>query len=146
MTQTVSICYPTLSCTSGACLSAEQATKLCVHKVGMNACPSGYPVSTVVASSYVDSRTCGSCACGSQLTCSLNGVVLNNDANCGTGHPYIMTATPSCTAGPVSYPLNAVQAVGTSTGSNTTCAETSPSMPEGSVSLPSWAMATVCCK
>jgi hypothetical protein len=145
VTQTVTLCTPNLACPSGACLGTDQTPSLCVYKFGINACPSGYPNATVAASYYEDTRSCGSCTCGSTLGCTFSGLVLNNDANCGIGHPYMMTATTTCSTAPSNYPLNALQATGTSTGDGT-CAETSASAPMGSVSLPAGATYTICCQ
>jgi hypothetical protein len=145
VTQTVSMCTPDAFCPSGACLSAQQSVNLCIYKIGTNACPTGYPNGTLLAPFYDDTRTCGPCTCKSTLSCSLGGVVLNNDSSCGEGHPYMMTATATCTAASIAYPLNAVVAAGTSAG-DPTCLQTSPSDPVGGVSLNAGSTATVCCK
>jgi hypothetical protein len=145
VTQTVSMCTPDAFCPSGACLSAQQSVNLCIYKIGANVCPTGYPNSTLLAPFYDDTRACGSCTCKSALTCSLDGVVLNNDSSCRTGDPYMMTATTRCSSASIAYPLNAVVATGTSAG-DPTCIQTSPSNPEGDVSLNAGTTATVCCK
>ncbi len=143
--QTINMCWPDATCPSGACLSTDQSLNLCVYKIGTNVCPAGYPKATMLAPWYDDSRSCGACTCESSLSCTLSDVVLNNDANCGIGHPYMMSVTTACSTASINYPLNAVKATGTSTGSPT-CVEKSPSNPMGGVSLNSGTTATVCCK
>ena len=145
VTESVTLCTPSLVCTAGACLSASQAMNMCVSQAGTKTCPADYPTRTIMAPSFDDTRGCGACACGSTLTCDLTGVVLNNDAACSTGHPYEMTGTTSCAAAPSNYPLNAVQAVDATTGDGT-CAMTSPSGPTGAVALHDTTTVTVCCK
>jgi hypothetical protein len=127
-------------------LSPSQAANLCVTKLGMEACPPGYPNGTTFAPWYDDTRSCGACTCGSTLTCTLNGVQLNNDASaCSTGHPYWMTATTSCSTAASTYPFNAIKADSTSAGSPA-CVETAPSKPMGGVELNQGSISTVCCK
>ena len=145
VTQTTTICFPNLSCPTGACLTTPEEANLCVSKLGIQTCPAGFPNATVVAQSYNDYRACGQCACASSLTCTLNGVILHNDSACGGGPPYVMTATTGCATGPSNYPLNAIIADGVSAGSPTGV-ETTPSMPVGGVELQSSTTATVCCK
>jgi hypothetical protein len=142
--QTVSLCAATATCPSGACLSASQAASLCVSKAGTNACPTGFPTRTLVSQAVGDTRGCGPCACGSTLTCTLTGALLDNDYACGTGNTYNFTAATTCTAAPSAYPLNAIQAVETTTGTGT-CAQTAPSNPTGAVGLDPATTATVCC-
>jgi hypothetical protein len=147
VTQTTGVCTAVTSCPSGACLTTAQAATMCVAQSGTQLCPPGYPNRTLMSPSFDDNRTCGSCACGSTLACTLTGVVLDNDSACSTGHPYVMTASTACdnnAIAPSTYPLNAVQALSTSTG-NGTCAQTSPSAPMGTVSLHDATMLTVCC-
>jgi hypothetical protein len=142
----VTLCQPDLVCPSGACLSTSQAANLCVFKYGLNTCPVGYPNATTLSEYIADTRTCGSCSCGSTLTCALDSVLIDNLTTCSTtGHPYWMNATTSCTTAPGNYPIGGVKANGTSTG-NPTCAETSPSNPMGTVELDQNYIATVCCK
>jgi hypothetical protein len=145
VTQQATLCTPTMSCPSGACLAPDQLGALCIMKAGQNSCPQGYPNSTAIAANYADSRSCGACTCGSSLTCAFNGVGIYNDSACASGGPYFMNATGSCTAGPSNYPVNAVLADGTSAGSPA-CAETTPSSPTGSVTLNAQNSGTVCCK
>ncbi len=145
VTETATLCTPNLACPTGACLSDTETPALCVYRLGMHACPAGYPNATVVANSYDDSRVCTQCTCGSQLTCVLNGVILYNDSACQGGAPYLMTATTTCGLAPANYPLNAVAADGTSAG-DPACVETVPSTPAGTVALNGASTATVCCK
>jgi hypothetical protein len=148
VTQTATVCWPTLSCTSGtsgACLSSSQTADLCVYKAGVNACPQGYSKSNLLASYYDDTRTCGSCSCGSQLVCTLSNVLFDNSYTCAAGPNLYMYANTSCNAANFTYPANAVQAMGTSAG-DPNCVEKTASMPEGDVQLPPSAMVTVCCK
>jgi hypothetical protein len=58
-----------------------------------------------------------------------------------------MTASTACDSNaiaPSTYPLNAVQALSTSTGGGA-CTQTAPSTPTGGVSLHDASMLTVCC-
>lgn len=144
-TTTATLCYPNLTCTSGACLSASQTANLCVTKYGMDACPPGYPNGTTYSPWYDDTRTCGSCTCGTALSCTITGVQLNNRNDCVPMGPYWMTATTSCSTAPSDYPLNSVKAEGTSAG-DPSCVEKSPSLPMGTVELNQGAISTVCCK
>ncbi len=146
VTQSVSLCSPNAICPEGACLSALESRNLCVSKPGVQTCPNGYPNATVMSSTFDDTRSCGSCSCGSTLTCSLTDVLLNNDSSaCTTTHAYWMTAnTTSCAAAPTNFPLNAVKALGT-VGGDGTCAATSPSAPTGAVTLNANSTVTVCC-
>ncbi len=146
-TASVTLCSANDACPSGACLSMAQSANLCLAKPGTNTCPAEYPTRTLMAPTYDDTRSCGPCTCGSTLTCDLTGVLLDNDAaGCSTtGHPYWMIATTACAQAPSTYPLNAVQAVGSSAGSGT-CAATSPSSPTGGVALHDASTITVCCK
>jgi hypothetical protein len=145
-TTTITICTPNLTCPTGACLSSSQVGTLCVAKYGIETCPSGYPNGTTFSTYYEDTRTCGSCTCGSTLTCAFNSVLLDNSNVCVTvGHPYWMNATTSCMAAPGNYPISGVKANGTSTGSGS-CVETAPSNPVGGVELGQGSIATVCCK
>jgi hypothetical protein len=144
-TETAVVCTAASTCPSGACLSPSQAMSLCVGQSGDQTCPTDYPTRTLLSSTIDDTRGCGSCECGSTLACSLTGVLLDNAAGCTTGHPYWMTATDTCAAAPSDFPLNAVKAIGTSTGSGV-CAMTSPSDPTGTVELNQQTLMTVCCK
>jgi len=121
---------------------------MCISQAGTQTCPAAFPTRTLMAPTYDDTRGCGTCACGSALTCTLNGVMVNNSSSCGTSLPYFMTATTMCDANaiaPTSYPLNAVRAVFTSTGSNVCSTVTTPSAPTGTVALNAGAVMTVCC-
>ena len=145
ITQNKTVCWPSLTCGSGACLSSNQAANLCVYKAGMNACPQGYPNSTVMSSSYDDMRTCGACSCGSQLNCTLSNVLFDNSYSCAAGPNFYMYASTTCNAAAFTYPANAVQAMGTSVG-DPNCVEKTPSMSTGDVQLSGWGIVTVCCK
>jgi hypothetical protein len=112
----------------------------------MEACPPGFPNGTTFAPWYDDTRSCGGCACGSTLSCTLNSVLLDNLTTCSTmGHPYWMNATTSCSAAPGNYPISGVKANGTTAG-DPTCLETAPSNPMGTVELNQGTISTVCCK
>jgi hypothetical protein len=140
------LCSPNAGCgPDGVCLSLLESRNLCLSKPGVQTCPDGYPNATVMSSTYDDTRSCGSCSCGSTLTCTLTGVNLNNDSNaCTTTGPYWMNVDDTCTAAPTPYPLNGVKALGTVTGDGT-CAATSSSDPMGTVSLNAGSTITVCC-
>jgi hypothetical protein len=122
-------------------LSQSQAANLCIVKQGMEACPTGFPNGTSFAYWPDDTRSCGPCSCGSSLSCTLNGVLLDTADTCALGHPYLMTVTTSCTTGSSSYPVSGVKGDATSSGSPS-CVETSASIPMGSVGLNH----TMCCK
>jgi hypothetical protein len=145
-TTTMTLCTPDLTCSSGACLSPTQTANLCVAKQGVQACPSGFPNGTTFSPWYDDTRSCGACTCGSTLSCTLNGVLLDNETDCALlDPPYYMTATTSCSTSALSYPINYVKAEATVTG-NPLCVETAPSTPMGSVELNQANISTVCCK
>jgi hypothetical protein len=139
------VCTPTSMCPGGACLQVLETRNLCVEKDGTNMCPGEFPNRTLMSSSYDDTRDCGPCTCGSNLTCTLTGLLLDNAANCALGHPYLMTATEACSLGPSDYPLNQSQATTTTTGMGA-CAMLTPSMPTGTVTLTDAKTITVCCK
>ena len=144
----VTLCSANTVCPTGACLSVSEGANLCVQKAGTNACPAEFPTRTIMSPTYDDTRDCGACACGSTLTCSLTGVLLDNDYSCDVANPYNMTATDTCTGAsvaPSSYPLNAVLAKTNSTGTGA-CAMTAPSLPTGKVVLRDATTVTVCCK
>jgi hypothetical protein len=142
---TATLCQPNLTCPSGACLSPSQAANLCVTKLGIEACPAGYPNGTTYAPWYEDTRTCGSCTCGSSLSCTLSSVLLDNGTACPAGPNYFLYATMSCSTAVLNWGLNNVQAKSTSSGSPA-CAETAPSNPMGGVELNQGTVSTVCCK
>jgi hypothetical protein len=132
----------------GACLSTSEAANMCISQAGTQICPAAFPNRTLMAPTYDDTRGCGACGCSSALACTLTGVLLDNNSSCGTGHPYLMTATPMCDANAISpsnFPLNAVQAVFTSTGDNACSTVATPSAPTGTVALHAGAVMTVCC-
>jgi hypothetical protein len=142
---TVTVCQPNLACTGGACLSATEQAAMCVARSGSQTCPTGFPNKTVVSLGVTDTRSCGSCACGSTLGCTFNSLLIDNDSSCGTGNPYNFTeAAGMCVAAPNSFPFNADKANATVTGSGA-CVQTSPSNPTGGVTLSTTNMMTVCC-
>jgi hypothetical protein len=103
-----------------------------------------FPTRTIMSPTYDDTRSCGACTCGSTLTCTLTDVLLDNDAACSTGHPYVMTANTTCAAAPSTYPLNGVKALATVTGDGS-CGPTSSSAPMGGVALHAATTMTLCC-
>jgi hypothetical protein len=147
--KTTFVCTASSLCPSGVCLQGSETASLCVEKDGTNACPSGYTQVQLMSATYDDTRKCDACTCGSTLTCTLKGVLLDNGSNCELGHPYLMTAGEACdptsSVAPSDYPINAVRAE-TTTGGSGACAMTSPSKPSGTVALTAANTITVCCK
>jgi hypothetical protein len=145
-TTSIVVCQPNLACTGGACLTAAEQSSLCVSQAGNVTCPAGFPTKTIVAlPPPLDTRSCGSCACGSTLGCTFQSLLVDNDPSCGTGNPFNFTeAAGTCVAAPNSYPFNAAKANATVTGSGT-CVQTAPSNPTGGVSLDPASTKTVCC-
>jgi hypothetical protein len=143
--QQISVCQPDTPCGGGACLTAAEQSSLCVSHPGAVPCPPGFLTSNSVAAGAIDTRGCGACSCGATLTCTLTGLLVDNDPACGTGNPYNFTAIPGkCTVAPSSYPFNAAEAIDTVAGSGA-CATISPSSPTGTVTLDPSTTSTVCC-
>lgn len=86
----------TMGCGTDKCVLAPSGTyedRLCVAKMGQQACPVGFPERHVGFGSYADSRSCSMCSCEqSAITCSGNGfVTLWYDAACGSAGPGVGT-------------------------------------------------------
>ena len=148
ISKSITVCGATSPCASGACLAPTEAPNLCVEKDGTNTCPMGYPNRTLMSPAIDDGRVCGACACGSTLSCTLKGVILDNANTCMIGDLYEMAVADTCSDSSVAtsnFPVNAVLGQTSSTG-NGTCAETAPSMPTGTVKLQDLTTITVCCK
>jgi hypothetical protein len=144
VTGTAIVCQADQTCPGGACLSSVETAELCVGQPGVNTCPAGFPNANVMAQSYGDTRGCSACSCGSTLTCTLAGVLLDNDGTCSTANPYNMTAASTCAYGPSDYPVNAIEGF-TSTSGTGACVQTAPSEAVGEVTLDPGSTLTVCC-
>ena len=133
---TTELCTPTLACPGGACLDSSQQTNLCIATPGNVLCPTGYTQRTIVAGGYLDTRSCGGCACGSTLTCALASVLLDNDSvGCSMGSFAFSVLAPGfCN-----------QATFSVSGAGACSTVTTASQPTGGVSLDPTTTQTVCC-
>jgi hypothetical protein len=89
-------------CGSEVCAPVPEApfgAELCIHKLGDNACPAGFPQKITYFTGAQDTRTCTDCLCGAPTggTCS-GTVVLGTNASCSVD---VVTIPQVNTCGPL---------------------------------------------
>jgi hypothetical protein len=145
--------YGTGGCTQGeTCApSVPNTLELCMMKAGAATCPpNGFSAQTNVSTGtpgYVDGRSCGGCACGTNLSCgsiqaSNVNVELYSSSSCGTG---IYNVPEACASGAPTATATGYKVAGYGTSGSAACDVTTASAPTGSVTLDPSTAATICC-
>ena len=119
--------------------------QLCSTYPGAATCPMG-TTRTSLYTGYTDTRSCGSCACGTEdLGCVLTGAEFFTSASC-TGSACEISGSCAKCALPGTGDTSSIQGVFTNNGKTTSCSVTTGAQPTGTVTPNASSEITICCQ